>query len=99
MEHHAVLGDHVFLGPNASVAGGAVVGSVFLPRRRRQCERRRAGGDGCLVGCGAVVVRDLTPWHVAVGVPARRELRLTRSGDEVPLRADLDALSGPGETP
>jgi maltose O-acetyltransferase len=28
-------------------------------------------GDGCIVGAGAVVVKDLEPWSVCVGNPAR----------------------------
>jgi acetyltransferase-like isoleucine patch superfamily enzyme len=28
-------------------------------------------GDGCIVGAGSVVAKDLDPWTVAVGNPAR----------------------------
>jgi acetyltransferase-like isoleucine patch superfamily enzyme len=38
-------------------------------------------GDGCVVGAGAVVAKDIEPYSVAVGNPAR------------PLRNRRDAIS------
>jgi len=28
-------------------------------------------GDGCVIGAGAVVTKDIPPYSVAVGVPAK----------------------------
>jgi acetyltransferase-like isoleucine patch superfamily enzyme len=28
-------------------------------------------GEGCIVGAGAIVAKDLEPWSLAVGNPAR----------------------------
>jgi serine O-acetyltransferase len=39
-------------------AGAKVIGDITV-------------GAGCTIGANAVVVRDMAPWHTAVGVPAR----------------------------
>jgi len=49
----------VTIGANVWIGMGACV----LPGRTI--------GDGCVVGAGAVVARDLEPWTIAVGNPAR----------------------------
>jgi serine O-acetyltransferase len=40
-------------------------------------------GDHVLIGANAVVVRDVPPWHVAVGVPAKIRPRQDRPSAEV----------------
>jgi acetyltransferase-like isoleucine patch superfamily enzyme len=48
-----VIGDHVFIGANATVLMGVTI------------------GEGAVVGAGAVVTRDVAPYTVVTGVPAR----------------------------
>jgi acetyltransferase-like isoleucine patch superfamily enzyme len=50
----ATVEDFAFLGANAVVLPGIVV------------------GEGAVAGAGAVVVEDLEPWTIYVGVPARK---------------------------
>lgn len=82
---HTVIGDDVFIGPCAVLSNdkyplrqrdsyeprgpiledGASIGAnaTLLPGVRI--------GEGAMVGAGAVVTRDVPPWSLAVGVPAR----------------------------
>ena len=77
-----VVGDHVFLGPNCVILNdrypireasalrepvlerGVTVGgaATILPGIRL--------GEGCFVAAGAVVTKDVPPWHLAIGNPA-----------------------------
>jgi maltose O-acetyltransferase len=44
-------------------------------------------GDGCIIGAGSVVTRDIPAYHVAVGVPCRAIREITeedRIGYETP---------------
>ncbi|MCW8096003.1 acyltransferase [Streptomyces tauricus] len=51
-------------------------------------------GDHCVVGAGAVVTKDLPPWSVAAGNPARRLRDRRESG---PARRDSGPLRGTAE--
>ena len=69
--------DHVFDDPDTPIrlqgkrAGAIVLGrDVWLGCGVRVLRGVRIG-DGCVVGAGAVVTRDLPPLSLAVGVPAR----------------------------
>jgi acetyltransferase-like isoleucine patch superfamily enzyme len=59
------IGDHVFVGANATVNMGVAI------------------GDHAVVGAGAVVTRDVAPYTVVQGVPARPSARVVVSGGEV----------------
>jgi acetyltransferase-like isoleucine patch superfamily enzyme len=69
--HHTVIGDFAHVGPGATLAGeirigaGAFIGAgaVVLPRLTI--------GTGAIVGAGAVVTKDVAPFSVVVGSPAR----------------------------
>lgn len=71
VDHEGRLGDGVHLAPGARLAGCVTVedfamigtGAAVLPRVRI--------GTGAIVGAGAVVLRDVAPWTVVAGNPAR----------------------------
>lgn len=70
LDHHNVVGAHVHIAPGVHTGGevqigeGAMlgIGTVVIPGRRI--------GAWATVGAGGVVVRDIEPATVAIGVPA-----------------------------
>jgi sugar O-acyltransferase (sialic acid O-acetyltransferase NeuD family) len=75
VDHDCVVGDFAHISPGAHLAGGVQVGagaflgigSVAIPRTHI--------GDWTTVGAGGVVVRDLPPDVIAIGVPAHWKTR------------------------
>ncbi|WP_105213404.1 acetyltransferase [Pseudoalteromonas sp. T1lg22] len=70
IEHDCGISDFAHISPNASLAGGVVVGTkswVGLGTSVRQLIKI---GDNTVVGAGSVVVRDLPSNVIAYGVPA-----------------------------
>lgn len=71
VDHECVIEDGATVGPGATLAGLVHVekyadiytGAVVLPRIRI--------GEGAIVGAGAVVLKDVEPWTVVAGNPAR----------------------------
>jgi sugar O-acyltransferase (sialic acid O-acetyltransferase NeuD family) len=71
IHHDATVGDFTTVAPGARILGNVRIGArtyigseaVILPRIRV--------GDGCVVGAGAVVSRDVGDGVVVKGVPAR----------------------------
>jgi sugar O-acyltransferase (sialic acid O-acetyltransferase NeuD family) len=76
VEHDCRLADHVHLATGARLAGnvevhqGAHIGAGATVRQGITI------GAGALVGAGAVVVDDVDPGRVVVGVPARPQRRV-----------------------
>ncbi|KAK9808097.1 hypothetical protein WJX73_006031 [Symbiochloris irregularis] len=59
----------VRIGNNCWIGGAAIImGGVTV-------------GEGCIIGAGAVVTRDIPPWCVAVGSPAR-VVKQAKPGDK-----------------
>ena len=82
---HTRIGNHVFIGPNAVLtndryplrcragyepAGPVLEDSVTIGANSTILPGVWLG-HGVMVGAGAVVTRDVPPWHLAVGNPAR----------------------------
>ena len=78
VDHDCVVGDHAQLAASVTLGGGTEVGSeafldlgvVTLPRVRI--------GEGARVMAGSVVVRDVDPWILVGGNPARPLRRVVR---------------------
>lgn len=71
VEHDCEIGSHAHISPGAVLSGGVRVGlgaHVGVGATVRQYIQL---GDGAIVGAGAVVVKDVPPRSVVVGVPAR----------------------------
>jgi sugar O-acyltransferase (sialic acid O-acetyltransferase NeuD family) len=71
VEHDCIVGENAHLAPGAVLGGGAVVGPDALVGIGSRILPTLSIGRGAVVGAGAVVVRDVAPGEVVVGVPAR----------------------------
>ncbi len=71
VEHDCILGDHVHVATGASLASTVRVGSMAHVGAGATIRQGIEIGEGAVVGIGAAVVKDVDPWTVVVGVPAR----------------------------
>lgn len=76
VDHECKLGNGVHICPGAHLAGLVIVedcvtiytGAVVLPRIRI--------GEGAIIGAGAVVIKDVKPYTLVVGNPAKEVKKL-----------------------
>ena len=71
VEHDCILGDHVHVATGARLASTVRVGAAAHIGAGATVRQLISIGEGAVVGAGAVVVKDVPPWTVVVGVPAR----------------------------
>lgn len=71
IEHHCVIEDHVHIATGARIAGTVHIKSGGHIGIGATVREGLTVGERAIVGAGAVVVKDVDPWTVVVGVPAR----------------------------
>lgn len=76
VDHDCTIGAFAHVGPGAHLAGGVRVGQGALIGVGASVAPGVQIGDGSVIGAGAAVVRDIPPYSVAYGVPARPKRRL-----------------------
>ena len=89
VEHDCVIGDHVHVATGAQLASTVQVGTgahIGAGATVRQCITI---GEGAIVGAGAMVVKDVPPHTVVVGVPAR----LLREVEAKPIQLETPPLA------
>ena len=77
IEHECVIGAHSHVAPRACLAGNVVVGEEVHVGMGALIREGIQIGDRAVIGAGAVVVRDVLPKMVVVGIPAR-EIRKSK---------------------
>lgn len=80
VEHDCVIEDHAHLATGARLAGAVRVGGAAHVGAGAVVRESLAIGQGAIVGAGAVVVKDVEPWTVVVGNPARVLQRAQATG-------------------
>ena len=81
VEHDCIVGDHAHIATGARLASTVRVGQGAHIGAGATVRQSITIGEGAIVGAGAVVVKDVDPWTVVVGVPARV---LKRRGIDTP---------------
>jgi UDP-perosamine 4-acetyltransferase len=71
IEHDCTIGSHAHVASGACLAGGVTVGEGAHVGLGARVNEGVTVGAGAVVGSGAVVVGDVEPGSVVVGVPAR----------------------------
>jgi sugar O-acyltransferase (sialic acid O-acetyltransferase NeuD family) len=72
VDHDCQIGQFVHIAPGATLGGGVSVGMGAMIGAGANILPGISVGQGCTVGAGAVVLGDLEPHAVYVGVPARK---------------------------
>ena len=71
VDHECEIGPAAHICPGANLAGRVRIGSAAFIGLGANIIQCLTIGDGATIGAGAVVLRDVPPGAIAVGVPAR----------------------------
>ena len=85
VEHDAQIDAHAHIASGAVLSGGVWVGEEAQVGAGATIRQGVRIGRGAVVGAGAVVIRDVAPYTVVVGVPAKllRQTKHEASGGRV----------------
>lgn len=72
VEHDNCLGDYVHLSPNAVLGGTVKIGAKTQIGLGAKVKNNISICQGCVIGVGAAVVKDIAEAAVYVGIPAKR---------------------------
>jgi acetyltransferase EpsM len=78
IEHDVVVGAFTHVAPGAVIGGGTRIGADVFVGLGAAVRDHVTIGDGAQVAMGAVVVTDVPPGSIVIGVPARRTARGNR---------------------
>lgn len=72
IEHDNILKDYVHISPNATLCGTVKVGALTHIGAGATIKNNTNICSNCVVGCGAVVVKDINEEGTYVGVPTKK---------------------------
>jgi serine acetyltransferase len=72
VEHDNVIGDYVHISPRAALGGTVSVGACSHVGIGATVKNNVDICDNCVIGAGAVVVKNICEGGTYVGVPARK---------------------------
>ena len=70
IEHDCIISDHVHVATGSRLCSAVQIGIGAHIGAGSTVRQRVVIGEGAIIGAGAVVVNDVEPWTVVVGVPA-----------------------------
>jgi sugar O-acyltransferase (sialic acid O-acetyltransferase NeuD family) len=76
INHDNFIGDYAFIGPGVTLCGHVSVGSAAYIGAGAVIKEHLKIGEGAVVGAGAVVLKNVEPWTVVVGNPAKEIKKL-----------------------
>lgn len=71
VDHSCIIGNHVHIAPGVAISGDVIVEDEVHIGVGATIKQGVKIGKGATIGAGAVVITDVSPGHVVVGVPAK----------------------------
>lgn len=71
ISHETEVGEFSFIAPGCVISGKVTIGNTVLIGTGAVVKPRIKIGEGAVIGSGAVVTKDVEPYTVSVGCPAR----------------------------
>lgn len=95
IDHECRLGDGVHIMGGAVVAGRVTIGDFASVGTNATILPDLVVGEGAVVGAGAVVTKDVEPYNIVVGIPARSVGSMEHPVLEEPLLALRERVTWP----